>query len=72
MSRRGFLKNSAVGVAGVSAATAGLITSAPAIAQNITKLTIVSTWPRDFPGLGLSAQRLAQRITDLSNGLIET
>ena len=72
MSRRGFLKNSAVGVAGVSAATAGLITSAPAIAQNITKLTIVSTWPRDFPGLGLSAQRLAQRITDLPNGLIET
>jgi len=72
MSRREFLKGSVVGVAGTSALGTGLITSAPAIAQNKTELNIVSTWPRDFPGLGLSAQRLAKRITDLSNGLIET
>ena len=72
MSRRKFLKGGVAGVAGASTLASGLITSAPAIAQNITELNIVSTWPRDFPGLGLSAQRLAERITALSDGLIET
>ncbi|MDC0435218.1 TRAP transporter substrate-binding protein [bacterium] len=72
MSRRKFVKNSVAGVAATSVLSTGLITSAPAIAQNRKELNIVSTWPRDFPGLGSSAQRLAQRITDLSNGLIET
>jgi len=72
MSRRKFLKNSALGLAGTTAAGTGIVTSAPAIAQSRTELTIVSTWPRDFPGLGLSAQRLAQRISDLSDGRIET
>ncbi len=26
-------------------------------------MVIVSSWPRDFPGLGTSAQRLAARIS---------
>ncbi len=72
MSRRKFLKTSAAGLAGASVAGTGLITSAPAIAQDKTKLTVVSTWPRDFPGLGISAQRLVARIAELSEGSIET
>ena len=52
--------------------TAGLITGAPAIAQDTREMSIVSTWPRDFPGLGTSAQRLAARITELSEGRIRT
>jgi hypothetical protein len=28
-------------------------------------MTIVSTWPRDFPGLGTSAQRFAQRVVEI-------
>lgn len=70
MSRRKFLTGSAAGLTAV--AGAGLITSAPAIAQAKTKLTVVSTWPRDFPGLGTSAQRLVARISELSEGRIET
>jgi TRAP-type mannitol/chloroaromatic compound transport system substrate-binding protein len=35
-------------------------------------MTIVSTWPRDFPGLGISAQRFASRVTEISNGAIQT
>jgi TRAP-type mannitol/chloroaromatic compound transport system substrate-binding protein len=31
-------------------------------------VVIVSTWPRDFPGLGISAQRLAARIGELTEG----
>lgn len=65
MERREFLRGAAL--AGGAAALA-----APAVAQGTKTLTIVSTWPRDFPGLGLSAQRLAARITELSEGRLTT
>jgi TRAP-type mannitol/chloroaromatic compound transport system substrate-binding protein len=65
MDRRKFLKGTALGAGGAALA-------APAVAQGTKTLTIVSTWPRDFPGLGLSAQRLAARITELSEGRITT
>ena len=68
MERRNFIKGAAVaGVAG-----GGTALAAPAIAQGGKTLTIVSTWPRDFPGLGSSAQRLAARITELSQGALTT
>ena len=68
MKRRDFIKTG-----GIAAATAGgVITGAPAIAADVREMTIVSTWPRDFPGLGVSAQRLAARITELSEGRIKT
>jgi len=68
MERRKFLAGTAA--AGVGAATT---LAAPAIiAQDTKEMTIVSTWPRDFPGLGISAQRLAARITELSEGRIAT
>ncbi len=66
MERRNFLKAAALGGAGAALA-------APMVnAQNAKTMTIVSTWPRDFPGLGISAQRLAERITQVSNGAIQT
>ncbi len=68
MKRRDFLKKSAVGVGG--AAAAGTI-AAPAIAQERVEITMVSTWPRDFPGLGTGAQRFAQRVSDMTDGRIQ-
>ena len=65
MERRNFLKAAAVGAVAAPLAT-------PAIAAGHKTMTIVSTWPRDFPGLGISAQRLAARITELSDGKIQT
>ncbi len=41
---------------------------APAIAKERIEIAIVSTWPRDFPGLGTGAQRFAQRLSDMSDG----
>ena len=64
MDRRSFLRTSALG--GTAAAAATL--AAPAIAQSGKQLTIVSTWPRDFPGLGVSAQRLAANIQTVGQG----
>ena len=68
MKRRDFLKKSAV--AGVGAAAAASTFSTPAISQGLKKMVVVSTWPRDFPGLGTGAQRVAQRINDATDGRI--
>ena len=61
MERRKFLKGAALGAGAAALAT-------PAIAQGGKQLTIVSTWPRDFPGLGTSAQRQAANIQAISDG----
>ena len=41
---------------------------APAIIKDRVEITMVSTWPRDFPGLGTGAQRFARRVSDMSDG----
>lgn len=64
MNRRSFLRTSALG--GTAAAATTL--AAPAIAQGRTTWRMVTTWPRNFPGLGTGAQRLADRITEGSDG----
>ncbi|MBE9476072.1 MAG: TRAP transporter substrate-binding protein [Proteobacteria bacterium] len=64
MERRKFLTGAAV-------AGAATTLAAPSVAQGIKEMVIVSTWPRDFPGLGLPAQRLAARITELTGGEID-
>jgi TRAP-type mannitol/chloroaromatic compound transport system substrate-binding protein len=67
MDRRSFI-NKAGAAAGAAAAASTI--AAPAIAQSRKEMVIVSSWGRDFPGLGTSAQRLAKRITDMSEGRI--
>lgn len=61
MERRHFLRGAAV-----VGAAAGL--AAPAIAQERQTWRMVTTWPKNFPGLGVGAQRLADRITAMSDG----
>jgi TRAP-type mannitol/chloroaromatic compound transport system substrate-binding protein len=43
---------------------------APAIISKKRRLKMVTTWPKNFPGLGTGAARLARRIEDLSDGNI--
>ncbi len=66
--RRSFLKTAAIAGAG---ATAASTIAAPAVAQKSIEMTIVTTWPRDFPGLGTGAQRFAKRIEDMTEGRIK-
>jgi len=61
MERRHFLRGAAV-----AGAAAGL--AAPAIAQERQTWRMVTTWPKNFPGLGVGAQRLADRVTAMSGG----
>ena len=44
---------------------------APAIAQGIKELKMVTSWPEELPGLQTSAERLAQSITALSDGRLK-
>ena len=43
---------------------------APAVVRDRVEMAMVTTWPRDFPGLGTGAQRLAKRLSDMSDGRI--
>ena len=67
MQRRQFLKNAGFAAVGATAINA----VAPAIAAESYQWRMVTTWPKDFPGLGTGANRLAQYITDLSDGRLK-
>ena len=64
-SRRKFIKAAAVtGVAAVAASSL----AAPAVAADRVEIAIVTTWPRNFPGIGTGAQRFAKRMMNMSDG----
>ncbi|MBB5721531.1 TRAP-type mannitol/chloroaromatic compound transport system substrate-binding protein [Loktanella ponticola] len=62
MDRRKFITRSALAGTGIAAL------AAPAVAQGNITWRMVTTWPKNFPGLGVGAQRLADRITAASGG----
>ncbi len=70
MTRRQFLRSSAAAGAVGAAALAAPSFPKPALAQGFRELRMVTTWPKNFPGLGTSAERLAKRITSMSGGRI--
>jgi TRAP-type mannitol/chloroaromatic compound transport system substrate-binding protein len=65
MKRREFLTGAAV--AGVTASTVGTL-AAPAYAQGKQEWKMVTTWPRNAPGVGVNAQRFADHVTAMSDG----
>ncbi len=69
MKRRQFVTASAA--AGVTAATAASSFPRPAIAQGKHRWRMVTTWPKNFPGLGTGANYLAKLITEASEGRLE-
>ncbi len=64
MERRSLLK----GAAAVSAAAAASAFPAPAISQGRREWRMVTTWPKNFPGLGTGAELLAKLIARASGG----
>ena len=67
MDRRKLLKGAVAGAAAAAAAPAAMAASH----EKKMKINMVSTWPRDFPGLGTGAQRFAKRVGEISNGAME-
>lgn len=68
MKRRDFMKK-----AGAGSLLAGSMVTAPVIAATGQKYKwkMVTTWPKNFPGLGTGANNLARLITEMSGGRIE-
>lgn len=65
MKRRAFVKSAAlVGATGAVASTL----PAPAISQGLRQWRMVTTWPKNFPGLGTGAELLAKLIERGSEG----
>lgn len=70
MSRRKFLKGAAATGAAAAAAAASSF-PAPAIAQGIKELKMVTSFPKNFPGLGTSANRFVKRVEQASGGTLK-
>ena len=62
MKRRQFVAGAGAG------AVAAAAHPAPAIAQGRIEWTMVAPWPKGAPGVGVNAQRVADRITAMSGG----
>ncbi len=79
MKRRGFLRWLSRGALAAGAALAAGCKQenppaqviAPATKFKPVKWRMVTTWPKNFPGLGTGANFLAERITQMSGGRIE-
>ena len=54
----------------LEAALADQQAGAPVIGKGLMEVAMVSTWPRDFPGLGTGAQRFAARVNAMTDGRI--
>ena len=66
MDRRQALKTAAL--AGVATAASAL--PKPALSQGVRQLRMATTWPKNLPGQGTSAERMAQNIAKWSEGKI--
>ncbi|WJW75479.1 TRAP transporter substrate-binding protein [Thiohalobacter sp. IOR34] len=67
MKRRDFIRASGAGALAAGGALAG----APAIAGKTIRWKMVTTWPKNFPGLGTGANFLARTITEMSGGRLK-
>lgn len=63
--RRSFMKTSAVAV---GAGTAAATFATPAISKNREKWRMITTWPKNLPGLGTGAQHFADQVTKATGG----
>ena len=66
MKRRQFIQG-----AGAATVAAGALASGKAMAAPEYKWKMVTTWPKNFPGLGTGANYLADMIKQMTNGRIE-
>lgn len=76
MKRREFVTALGVGAAGAvlsgcTGSESGSESKQAAAKQETIKWKMVTTWPKNFPGLGTAANSLAENITKMSNGRLD-
>jgi len=64
MKRRTLMKTAAA----AAAVTAASSFSKPALSQNRRKWRLITTWPKNLPGLGTGAQYFADQVTKCTGG----
>jgi len=67
LKRRDFIKSAVLAVPFAGGAAAAAF-PAPAIAKGLRKWNMTTTWPKNFPGLGTGAAKIAEFITKASDG----
>lgn len=67
--RHGTSRRQTLGV--LAASVTAPIMATPALAQSSFEWRMVTSWPKNLPGPGVTAQRLADRITSLSGGRLK-
>ncbi|MGF1543663.1 MAG: TRAP transporter substrate-binding protein [Parvularculaceae bacterium] len=72
LDRRKLLAGGALGAAGLAGCDCGAPAAEALTTSGVTarELKMVTTWPKDFPGLGTMAERTAQFITEMSGGAL--
>ena len=51
--------------------TAAASVAAPAYAQGKRRLKMVTTWPKNFPGLGTAPENIAKRVREMTDGQLD-
>jgi TRAP-type mannitol/chloroaromatic compound transport system substrate-binding protein len=67
MKRRDFIRQAGL----ASLATGAALSAAPVIAAPKLRWKMVTTWPKNFPGLGTGANYLAELINEMSDGRLQ-
>ena len=75
-SRRALISAGGLAIAGAGAAAlagphAGIASDEPASPRTQVRLKLVTTWPKNFPGLGTGVERFADRVAQMSSGAIQ-
>ncbi len=71
MQRRSVIRSLATSGAAAGGLVAASSFPKPAIAQQTYEWRMVTTWPKNFPGLGTGAELLAQMIGQMSDGRLQ-
>lgn len=84
MDRRLFLKTAAVGAGAATLAACGEATdgsgtdsntqssvSSPAVLKGHRKLKLVTTWPKNLPGLGTAPEQIAKHVREATDGALD-
>jgi TRAP-type mannitol/chloroaromatic compound transport system substrate-binding protein len=56
---------------GLATGTVAAAATAPAYAQGKRRLKMVTTWPKNFPGLGTAPENIAKRVKTMTDGQID-
>ncbi len=71
MSKKITRRNILTGAAGLGATSVAFSPYAPAYAKGRRRLRQVTTWPKNFPGLGTAPENIAKRVKLISDGELE-